>query len=151
MSHHRPWTGYLLASIGVFVLLFQVGLYFYDVLVGVDYQLYRPVAYIAVMFGFVGFYMIQPKGALEGAGFLRDTVVAFISVVRTGKRAGDSVAVEVTPVSGGVPDPSAKTTVTLPNPAAVADPASAAILAAEAAARREKHELAPPVPPGEEG
>lgn len=148
---HRPYTGYALAAVGVGVLLFQIGLYFYGALTHIDYQVYRPVSYIAMMLGFVGFYMIQPKGALEGAGFIRDTVVAFIEVVRTGKRAGDAIAVQVTPVTAGVPDPSAKTTITIPNPAAVADPAAAAILEAEAAARRQKHELAPPVAPGEEG
>jgi hypothetical protein len=148
---HRPWTGYLLAAIGVGILLFQVGLYFFGALTHVEYQVYRPVSYIGTMVGFVGFYMINSKGALEGAAFIRDSVVAFISVVRTGKRSGDAIAVEVTPVSGGVPDTAAKTTVTLPNPAAAADPATEAILAAEAEARRQKHDLAPPVPPAEEG
>lgn len=142
---HRPWTGYLLAAIGVAVLVFQIGLYFYGALTHVDYQVYRPVSYLGMVLGFVGFYMIQPKGALEGASFLRDTAVAIISVVRTGKRAGDAVAVEVTPVHEGVPAPTEKTTITVPNPAAVADPATAALLETEAAARREKHTLSPPI------
>jgi len=96
--------------------------------------------------------MINSKEAIGGATFLRDTVVALISVVRTGKRSGDSVAVEVTPVTGGVPQPEQKTTVTVPNPPGAADAAADAVLAAEAAARAQKHELSPPVPPsGEEG
>lgn len=148
---HRPWTGYLLASIGVAILLFQVGLYFFGALTHVEYQVYRPVSYIGTLLGFVGFYMINSKGALEGAMFIRESVVAFISVIRTGKRSGDAIAVEVTPVTGGVPDPASKTTITLPNPASVADPAAEAILAAEAEARKQKHELSPPVPSGEEG
>lgn len=148
---HRPWTGYLLAAIGVIVLLCQIVLYFFGLLHHVDYFIYRPVSYLGIMLGFVGFYMINSKEAVGGATFLRDTVVAIISVVRTGKRAGDSVAVEVTPVSAGVPDPSAKTTVTVPNPASVADPSADAVLAAEAAARAQKHELSSPVPPAEEG
>jgi hypothetical protein len=146
---HRPWTGYLLASIGVIVLLCQIVLYFFGLLHHVDYFIYRPVSYLGIMLGFVGFYMINSKEAVGGATFLRDTVVAIISVVRTGKRAGDSVAVEVTPVTAGKPDPSATQTVTIPNPAAVADASSAAILEAEAAARREKHALAPPIAPEE--
>jgi hypothetical protein len=147
---HRPWTGYLLAAIGVVVLLAQVALYFYSLFSHVEYALYRPVSYIGIMIGFVGFYMINSKEAVGGATFLRDTVVAIISVVRTGKRAGDAVAVEVTPVTAGHPVPSATQTVTVPNPAAAADPAAAdAILTAAAEARRQKHELAPPIAPEE--
>lgn len=149
---HRPWTGYLLAAIGVIVLICQISAYFYGLFHHVDYFVYRPVSYLGIMLGFVGFYMINSKEAVGGATFLRDTVVAIISVVRTGKRAGDSVAVEVTPVTAGVPDPAAKTTVTIPNPAGVADPVSTdAVLAAEAAARAQKHELSSPVAPAEEG
>lgn len=149
-TEHRPWTGYLLAAIGVAVLLAQVALYFFSLFSRVEYTLYRPVSYIGIMIGFVGFYMINSKEAVGGATFLRDTVVAIISVVRTGKRAGDAVAVEVTPVTAGKPDPSATQTVTVPNPAAVADAAKTAqILEAEAAERREKHALAPPIAPEE--
>lgn len=100
MSTHRPWTGYLLAAIGVAVLLFQIGLYFYGVITGVEFLLYRPVSYLAMVIGFVGFFMINPKQAEGGTDILTRTVVAIISVVRTGKRA-DDVKVEVTPVKEG--------------------------------------------------
>lgn len=111
MSTHRPWTGYLLAATGVAVLLFQIGLYFYGVITGVEFLLYRPVSYLAMVIGFVGFYMINPKQAEGGTDILTRTVVAIISVVRTGKRV-DDVKVEVTPVNPGavvtVPQPVGK-------------------------------------------
>jgi hypothetical protein len=139
---HRPWTGYLLAAIGVSVLLAEIGLHFYGYFTGVDYKLNPPVLYVAMVIGFVGFYMINPKGAEGGTDILTRSVVAIISVVRT-------VNVQVTPVDRGVPNPAAATTVTVPNPADVADPAAAAILADEAVARRAKHAASPPVAEGE--
>lgn len=142
---HRPWGGYLLAAIGVLVMLFEVSLHYYGYLHHTDYELNHPVLYVAVLMGFVGFYMINPKSAEGGADIITKSVVAIISVVRSGKRAGDSVAVQVTPVTDGKPDTASTAEIAIPNPPSAADdPSTAAILAAEAAARREKHELAPP-------
>jgi hypothetical protein len=142
---HRPWSGYVLAAIGVIILLSEIALHYYGYFHGKTYELDRPVLYVGLVIGFVGFYMINPKGAEGGTDILTRTVVALISVVRTGKRAGDGVSVEVTPVTGGVPDPSATQTVTIPNPPAAADASTAAILASESAARLEKHTLSPPI------
>lgn len=114
MSHHPPWTGYLLAAIGVGVLLFEIGLHFYGYFTGVAYQLNQPVLYVGMVIGFVGFYMINPKSAEGGTDILTRTAVALISVVRTGNRAGD-VKVEVTPVAKGA-------VVTVPQPVGAPHP-----------------------------
>lgn len=95
MSKQKPWPGYLLASIGVAVLLFEVSLHFYGYFQGTDYQLNHPVLYVAMVIGFVGFYMINPKGAEGGTDILSRTIIGVISVIRTGKRA-DELRVEVT-------------------------------------------------------
>lgn len=95
IAKHRPWTGYLLASIGVGVLLLEIALHFYGYFTGVAYALNQSVLYVAMIIGFVGFYMINPKSAESGTDILSRTVIGIISVVRTGKRAED-VKVEVT-------------------------------------------------------
>jgi hypothetical protein len=91
----RPFTGYLLAATGVGVLLSEVALHYYGYFHKAAYELDRPVLYVGLVIGFVGFYMINPKGAESGTDILSRTVIGIISVVRTGKRAED-VKVEVT-------------------------------------------------------
>ena len=95
MSKRKPWTGYLLATIGVLVLLFEISLHFYGYFKGTEYELNHPVLYVAMIIGFVGFYMINPARAEGGTNILSRTVIGVISVIRTGKRAED-VKVEVT-------------------------------------------------------
>lgn len=95
MSKRKPWAGYVLAAVGLGVLLFSIGLYFYGQLTGTEYHLSHPVLYVGMLIGFVGFYMINPTGAEAGTNILSRTVIGIISVVRTGKRAED-VKVEVT-------------------------------------------------------
>lgn len=112
---HRPWIGYLLAALGVAVLLFSLALHFYSYFGGAKYELNYPVIYVGMLIGFVGFYMINPKGAEGGTNILTRTVVAIISVVRSGKSAASATTtVEVTPVHDGVADKSATTTVVVP-------------------------------------
>jgi hypothetical protein len=95
LNKHRPWTGYLLAGIGVAVLLSEVSLHYYGYFHHTEYTLNHPVLYVGLVIGFVGFYMINPKGAESGTNILSRTVIGLIEVVRTGKRAED-VKVEVT-------------------------------------------------------
>jgi len=92
---HRPWTGYLLATIGVVILLSEIALHYYGYFHHTEYALNRPVLYVGLVIGFVGFYMINPKSAESGTDILSRTVIGIISVVRTGKRAED-MKVEVT-------------------------------------------------------
>lgn len=94
---HRPWTGYLLAAIGVVVLLAEVGMHFYGYFHGIDYELNHPVLYVAMIIGFVGFYMINPKGAEGGSNILTRDITEIISVIRTGRRSTDSFAVVIPP------------------------------------------------------
>jgi hypothetical protein len=116
---HRPWTGYLLAAIGVLVLLFEVGLHFYGYFHHTEYELNHPVLYVAMVIGFVGFYMINPKGAEGGTDILTRTVVAVISVIRSGKA---TTAIQVTPVEQGKPVPEKTTTMEIPVPVPPAVP-----------------------------
>lgn len=94
-DHNRSKTGIALAATGVFVLLFEIGLHFYGYFHGTDYELNHPVLYVAIMIGFVGFYMLDPKKAEDGSGIISRTVIGVISVIRTGKT-GQTVEVQVT-------------------------------------------------------
>lgn len=60
---------------------------------------------VAALFGFLGFYMINPAGAKDAFGFATDQAVKVIGVVRSGRRATDPV-VAVTEVVAPVDPPS---------------------------------------------
>lgn len=86
---HRPWVGYLLATIGLLGLLAEGGLHFFSFFVERDYELNHGVLVISMVIGFVGFYIIDPMKAEGGTGILTKTAVAVIGVVRSGRRATD--------------------------------------------------------------
>lgn len=98
MSQHRPWVGYLLAAIGVMGLLAEGGLHFLSFFLERQYELNHGVLLISMIIGFVGFYIIDPVRAKDGTGILRETAVAVIGVVRSGRRATDADVVVVAPV-----------------------------------------------------
>lgn len=112
MGHkHRPWIGYLLAAIGVLGLLAEVGLRFLSFFTaGGDYELNSGVLLVSVIIGFVGFYIINPKGAEGGTSIITRTAVAVIGVIRGGRRATDPPVVVTTEVEGAEPTVAKKPT-----------------------------------------
>lgn len=100
---HRPWVGYLLAAIGVLGLMAEVGLRFFSFFAGREHHLNHEVLIISSVIGFVGFYIVDPKRAEGGTGILRETAVAVIGVIRSGRRSSDSAVVVATPVDVHAP------------------------------------------------
>ena len=49
---------------------------------------------VGCLFGFIGAYMADRKGALEGGGFIVDATTRIIAVVRSGRRSTDSIVVQ---------------------------------------------------------
>jgi hypothetical protein len=92
---HRPWAGYFLAALGVLGVLFEIGLHVYGYFSGTPYELNHAVLIMLVMVGFVGFYLVNPKGAEGGADILTRSAVAVVVAIRSGRRATDQFAVVV--------------------------------------------------------
>lgn len=95
-THHlKPqalWTARILAVVGVAIILTEVARNWFW-----DHRIEAWVIAIGSAFGFVGFYLLSPASALVAFGFLRDSTVQIITVVRSGRRASDPIVTQVTP------------------------------------------------------
>lgn len=90
MRVHRPWAGYFLASIGIIGVLLEISLHIYGYFSGTPYELNRAVLIMLVIIGFVGFYLVSPKGAEGGADIITRSAVAIVVAVRSGRRNTDT-------------------------------------------------------------
>jgi hypothetical protein len=97
MKQHRPWAGYFLAAIGVVGVLFEIALNVYGYFVAQPYELNRVVLIMLVIIGFVGFYLVSPKGAEGGADIITRSAVAIVVAVRSGRRNTDTFTAVVPP------------------------------------------------------
>lgn len=99
-----------------------------------DHAIEPWVVIIASLFGFLGFYLINPAGAKDAFGFAVDQGVKIIGVARSGRRSTDPV-VAVTEV---IAPPEATPSSSSPN-AATATKVSPVV-----GELRERYELPPP-------
>lgn len=90
MNQHRPWAGYFLAAMGIVGVLLEIGLHVYGYFSGTPYELNRAVLIMLVIIGFVGFYLVSPKGAEGGADIITRSAVAIVVAVRSGRRNTDT-------------------------------------------------------------
>ena len=97
----RAVWGSLLAAIGVGVLLVELVRYW-----RYEHPIHPAPIVIGCIIGFVGFYLLDPKGAEDGGGFLVTSAVRIIGVVRGGRRSTDA------PVVIAAPDPAVIPTAT---------------------------------------
>lgn len=85
------------AAIGGIVLLTEVALHIVSASTSRTYELNHGVTLIGILFGFVGFYGLDPKRARDGGAFLVDSSVKIIrELPRFGRRSTDPVAVPKT-------------------------------------------------------
>jgi hypothetical protein len=87
----RTHVGVLLAGVGILIMLAHLGLHVWQ---PVRYPLEAGVVAIAFIIGFVGAYLLDPKEAEDGGGFLVNSAVSIIGVVRSGRRATDPIVVQ---------------------------------------------------------
>lgn len=98
---------------------------------------------VAALFGFLGFYMINPAGAKDAFGFATDQAVKIIGVARSGRRATDPVIAipQITPTVTDEADPSST------RPAEVKAPEPGPVVGA----LKERYEGPPPGAPARPG
>lgn len=102
-------TGIIMAIIGVLILLVEIGLHIWAVFTHQEYDLNHWVLIVGMVFGFVGFYIQDPKKTSEGATVLVQNGVEILKnlPLRLGRRSTDAVV---------VPDPDPTTTVVVTTP-----------------------------------
>lgn len=93
---HGPWSAYVAATIGLFGLIFEIGLHAWTAIrhsIGIQgdvYELNHAAFVGSIIIGFIGLYYIDPKRAEGGADILTRSVVAVGGMWRrTGSRSGD--------------------------------------------------------------
>jgi hypothetical protein len=91
VTRHR-WAstifGGLFALIGTITLLVELARYWMT-----DHAIHAAPVCIGCLFGFVGFFLISPARAKEGAGVVVDSTVRIVGVVRGGRRSTDTPVV----------------------------------------------------------
>lgn len=86
------WGGVTLVCIGVLIALSEVAVHIYGKVTGKMFDTGHVDLLIALVFGFVGMYVLSPKGAKDGGQFLVNSTVRVIQVIRSGRRRSDPVA-----------------------------------------------------------
>lgn len=95
-----------LAVIGVVIWLVAIGLHLAGIFTGHTYEIDRTVLIIGGLFGFVGFYGLDPRHAKDGGAFIVEQGVKVLGAIkpRFGRRASDAIAVpNVTTTTTAVP------------------------------------------------
>lgn len=110
--NNRERAGAVLSLLGVLTLVASVVHYFIDG--------HRPdwvILIIGATIGFVGFYLLDPKGAEAVEGTVTGTAVQILSVIRMGRRKSDTVVTTATTgpvVVTAIPAPPPVTPVVIP-------------------------------------
>jgi hypothetical protein len=104
----RCRVGTVLATLGVLILLVELGLYWLSpLLASATHSIRAAPVLIGCGLGFVGFYMLDHASALEGGRFLVQSAEGILAVVRGGaKRPGDVVLGPATEPPARAPSPS---------------------------------------------
>lgn len=95
-------VGGFFAAIGTIVVLSEVAMHFVAEVSSIKYEMNHVVLLVGAILGFVGFFMLDRKGAEEGGGFLVNSATRIIGVIRTGRRS-DDIAVVVDDPTGVIP------------------------------------------------
>lgn len=85
-------SGAAFALLGVVTLLVELGRYW---LLG--HAIHAAPVCIGCLFGFIGFFILSPKRAVEGAQVVVGSTVSVIGVLRGGRRATDPKVVVADP------------------------------------------------------
>jgi hypothetical protein len=99
-------SGGVFASLGVATLLVELVRYWMT-----DHAIHAAPVCIGCLFGFVGFFILNPKRAVEGAQVVVDSSVRIIGVVRGGRRSTDTKVVVDRPAAASVGAPPVTATV----------------------------------------
>jgi hypothetical protein len=104
-SGGRTWAGRFFIAVGVIVLLIVVAVCLWGSITSRHIDVPLPVIAIGMIFGFVGFFMENPRDAKDGGQFIVDNVVKLAGAVRLGRRKTDPVGIPVQPAPVAPPPP----------------------------------------------
>lgn len=90
----RPYAAVACIAIGVFPFLAEMYRYYVR-----NVPIRGGPMAIGALFGFVGFYLLDPKDSLTGGSFIVNSTVAIIGVIRGGRRATDPAVVVTKPIA----------------------------------------------------
>ena len=88
----RFWGGLFLVSIALLIALSEIAIHLYGKLTGHKYDIGHVDLLVALVIGFVGMYILSPKGAKDGGQFLVNNTIRVIQVIRSGRRKTDPVS-----------------------------------------------------------
>lgn len=89
----RTITGGVVAALGLLLAFVEFGLYFRAHYLGLEYRISPYVLLAATVLAFVGGFIVDSRKAEDAGTFLADTGLKFITLIRTGRRTSDVVAV----------------------------------------------------------
>jgi len=95
MLRARFWGGLFLVSIALLIALAEIAIHLYGKLTGHHYDIGHIDMFVALVIGFVGMYVLSPKGAKDGGQFLVNNTIRVIQVIRSGRRKSDPVTAVV--------------------------------------------------------
>lgn len=90
-SRARFWGGLFLVSLGLLIAVAEVAIHIYGKVTGHRYDIGHIDLFVALVIGFVGMYILSPKGAKDGGQFLVNNTIRVIQVIRSGRRKTDVV------------------------------------------------------------
>jgi hypothetical protein len=99
MKRPRNLFAHAIAALGGGIVLTELFRYW-----AYDHTMEGGVIAIGFTIAFVGAYMADRKGALEGGGFIVDSATRIIAVVRSGRRSTDTAVVVTTDAPLAIPD-----------------------------------------------
>lgn len=88
MTRLRQRAGGFLVTLGIAILLVELIRYWLK-----GHAIHAWPVVIGSAIGFVGFYMLDPGGAKDGAGVIEDFTVRVLAVIRSGRRSTDTKVV----------------------------------------------------------
>lgn len=91
MQRARFWGGLFLVGIALLISLSEIAIHIYGKFTGHRYDVGHIDLLVALVIGFVGMYILSPKGAKDGGQFLVNNTIRVIQVIRSGRRKTDSV------------------------------------------------------------
>lgn len=93
----RSIAGGVMATIGVLVILIEIALHVFSAITHTRYEMDHVALLSGAILGFIGFYLIDSRGATGAATVVVGSAGQLIRAVRGGRRSTDTPVVVPTP------------------------------------------------------
>jgi hypothetical protein len=89
----RTIAGGIMATIGVLVILIEIGLHVFSAITHTHYEMDHVALLSGAILGFIGFYLVDSRGATGAATVVVGSAGQLIRAVRGGRRSTDAPVV----------------------------------------------------------